>query len=446
MDADMMTWLDKKRRGAMADDETMSEVERISRLVAGAADDASLPGLDAQTPAAGGKVAGEGRKPLDVVTQSARAVRGGDDEGERAEPIADGMPADVDDPRASAQAQASRQAAQRMSDVFLSAAGIQPPARGADPYVSERDKMRDWVLKRNAASQRGEMTQLQSDRTAAYLEATRAAKERDAAARAMRAQQENDAAKLREAKMELEQLREERLKAEGTQRMDLEQQKVDLLKKKSMRTGTGRPSTQDRRQQMREDALKPRAGWEKIVPEDPAFRDTAQAKGFDDAAAAFEALKNHRRHAAHALEQLKEAQRNGDVKAADTALGVLNQQMGNISSKLRVAEGLNNSDAANHAIETMLSLQNGSVANFRNAINDGRLDAILDSAIDSASTNLDTLAASNNLRRAKARAPEAHGEGGETVKVRRKKDGAIKALPKEQAAQVLKSSDYEEVK
>ena len=163
-------------------------------------------------------------------------------------------------------------------------------------------------------------------------------------------------------------------------------------------SGPHKPTTAERRQAMRENALKPRDGWEPIVADAPVFRSPQQAEKFDAAEAAFGALQNHRAHAAEAMKKFHAAK---TVKEKDAALAVVNQQMANIASKLRVAEGLNNTDAANHAVDTMLSLTNGSVVNLRNMANEGRLDAILNSAIESAQTNLDTLAKSNNLRRAK---------------------------------------------
>jgi hypothetical protein len=149
---------------------------------------------------------------------------------------------------------------------------------------------------------------------------------------------------------------------------------------------------------IKRDALKPRQGWEPIDPSGPTFRDPAQAKSFDDSVAAMGAIRNHRDHVMHELESLKKAKTPAE---ADIAVGRLNAQMGALASKLRAAEGLNNTDAANHAIETMLSLQNGSAVNWKNVLNEGRLPAILNAAIASGEANLDTIAESNNLRRTK---------------------------------------------
>lgn len=160
-------------------------------------------------------------------------------------------------------------------------------------------------------------------------------------------------------------------------------------------------------QDIKTDALKPRAGWEPIAPDAPTFRDAAQAKAFDTSVSAMGAIRNHRDHVLHELEALKKAKTPGE---ADIIVGRLNAQMGALASKLRDAEGLNNTDAANHAIETMLSLQNGSAVNWKNVVNQGRLPAILDAAINSGEANLDTIAQSNNLRRARGTRPQQHEE------------------------------------
>lgn len=156
-----------------------------------------------------------------------------------------------------------------------------------------------------------------------------------------------------------------------------------------------------------DERLRPRQGWEPIEPGAPTFRDAAQAKAFDTSVSAMGAIRNHRDHVLHELEALKKAKTPGE---ADIIVGRLNAQMGALASKLRDAEGLNNTDAANHAIETMLSLQNGSAVNWKNVVNQGRLPAILDAAINSGEANLDTIAQSNNLRRARGTRPQQHEE------------------------------------
>ena len=68
-------------------------------------------------------------------------------------------------------------------------------------------------------------------------------------------------------------------------------------------------------------------------------------------------------------------------------------------------------------MENMLSMSGGSIVNVKNALNSKRLPAILDTAISSGETNLNTLAKSANLRRAKA------GKGAPRLRERKVKDG-----------------------
>lgn len=435
-------WKRRKMRPAMVDASLDDTAGDLSAYAGEAVDDAELPGTGPEYeghPEATSADRARVRRPLGA---AAPTQTSGDDERDAALSATPGEQSVLDDKRASASQQMGRQYAQNMSNVFLTAAGL-PAQSLSDSYVSERDKMRQWVLQRGQAKRGEEMQGLQAERTKAYLDATQAQRERDLAIQAQRAEAEGRKEDAEKARLELER---EKLKRQGEQfdaTTDLKKREIDLKEKAERRKGMAKPpkgpTVPERRQQMREDALKPRAGWEKIVETDPAFRDPQQAKAFDDSVAAYEALRNHRQHAKEALLRFKNAK---TLAEKDNALAEANQQMANIASKLRVAEGLNNSDAANQAVEHMLGLVNGSVVNFRNAINDGRVDAILDSAINSAGTNLDTTAASNNLRRSKTAAKSV--EPGGVVKVRRKKDGAVKSLTRDQAAKVLASPDYEE--
>lgn len=205
-----------------------------------------------------------------------------------------------------------------------------------------------------------------------------------------------------------------RLDSQFSQRLDFDKQKLALTLHRGA-GGKGPPqlgpdgqpvkSIAERRMELKENAVALPPEWEKIDQAAPAYRTPADATAHGSARAAFEALKNHRAHAAEALKALKAAKSPAE---ADTAAGVLNQQMQNIAAKLRVAEGLNNSNEAHTAINTMLSLSNGSAVNLRNMANEGRLDAILDSAINSADVNLTSMSKEQfNLRRKAAKASAA---------------------------------------
>ena len=246
--------------------------------------------------------------------------------------------------------------------------------RGADEMALQRAELQRQGL------------ELQADRTAAYNKQVEQTAQRGAQGLELAREKMKDAQEARALKAAMAQA---------------------AARRKAEEKATAPPSTAERRQSMREDALAPRPGWEKVEPEASAFRTPAQAVAFDNSVAAFEALKNHRHHAAAAMKKFREAK---TLQEKDSALALVNQQMANIASKLRVAEGLNSSDASNHAVDTMLSLSNGSVASLRNLANEGRLDAILDSSIDSANANLMTLAGANNLRpSARKKAGADHG-------------------------------------
>ncbi len=177
----------------------------------------------------------------------------------------------------------------------------------------------------------------------------------------------------------------------------------------------------ERRQELRENALKPRAGWEPIEADAPTFRDADQAKRFDRSNESVGAIKFHRDHV---LESLKRLEATSDPAEADIIIGEINAQMGPMASKLRDAEGLNNTDAANHVAEGALSMSGGSIINVRNMLNKKRLPAIINAAIASSESSLDAQAAAANLRRSKGGKAIAPGEGAKPVR-KTLKDGRV---------------------
>ena len=303
--------------------------------------------------------------------------------------------------------------------------------------LSQRERMRAEALR-----------QLEADKDNARADAALGL-QRESAEAARKRQEDEDAWRKSEKDQDQEQrkLDAEARKATAEAFLRMNQGRYGLAVKADKRAEeeaarkaakADEPTVSERRQQQRDDALAPRPGWEKIDDKAAAFRTPAQAEKFDAAEAAFGALQNHRKHAGDAIAKYRAALKAGDVNESRKWLGVANQQMGNLASKLRSAEGLNNSDAANEAVDTMLSLHKGSIETLGNLINEGKLDAILDSAIESSGVNLDTMAKSANLRRAAPKSADA-------VKVRRKSDGVVKVLTAAQAAEVLKKDGYERV-
>lgn len=223
-------------------------------------------------------------------------------------------------------------------------------------------------------------------------------------------------------KLELDQTeagrRDARFEAEqALKTADLERKKAADAAKAKRGSGKAPPARDAKgnllpatyRDQLRGNALQPRDGWEPINADKPTFRDQAQGTNFDNLVATYGALGNHKAHAMEAINRFRNAKTPTE---GDTALGEANAQMLALANKLRTAEGLNNSDAANAAIEQMLTLEHGSIANFRNLVNSGRIEAILNAGLQSAGANLDTTAKSINLRRSKGAAASAPAPAG----------------------------------
>lgn len=208
----------------------------------------ALPELDYATETPGGGEVQVTRKPL--VAHSNAATIGGDDSNERPDilrELSGGLSVDeqqgLNDPRASADAQRARGSFDRMSNIFLNAGGLAPLTPQEDPYVSERDGMRDWVMKRGGVAQRGEANELNADRTGAYLAATKAQQERAASAQALAAEREGrmgDAEKSRSAATAAE-LERKKLETERDQRnkdRDFElRSKAEAKKKDKSKSG-----------------------------------------------------------------------------------------------------------------------------------------------------------------------------------------------------------------
>lgn len=161
-----------------------------------------LPELDYSTPTPEGEVQVT-RRPLPVETEEQPDSITAD----LLEPLSPEEREGLQDPRASAGQQDMRQSFDRMSNVFLNAGGLAPLTPRKDTYAGERDEMRDWVMKRGGVARSAEKGALDSERTGAYLAATKAQQERAAGAQALQAEREGrmaDAEKFRQESARLE--------------------------------------------------------------------------------------------------------------------------------------------------------------------------------------------------------------------------------------------------
>lgn len=338
------------------------------------------------------------------ITASSRATRGSIID-QLAAPITQDERAVLEDPRASARAQAMRQMVGSISNRMAALAGLPMQPIGESPFVSERDKLRQFILQRGGVAERQAAGEEGRDIRREQLAAAETARLRSEKAAALArgdamAAREADR-KLRERGLELEAARGER----EERRLKLSEKAAAAPKTPKAATGMEMdeegnivPKTvAERRQAMRESSMKPRPGWEPIDPSAPTFRSPKQAEEFDDLDASMGAIKNHVSHVLEGLEHIKKA--SFPSKEFDEAVGETNAQMEALAAKMRVVEGLNNTDAANHAIAAMLSFQGGSVMNVRNIANSGRLPAILEAAVASGEANLATRAEKLNLKR-----------------------------------------------
>lgn len=174
-------------------------------------DPEGLPELDYAAETPGGGEVQVTRKPLPIET----AEQPDSVTADLSEPLTPEEREGMQDPRAAAGQQDMRQSFDRMSNVFLNAGGLAPLTPRKDPYVSERDEMRDWVMKRGGVARSAEKGALDSERTGAYLAATKAQQERAAGAQALQAEREGRMADAEKFRQETTRLEAERKKFES---------------------------------------------------------------------------------------------------------------------------------------------------------------------------------------------------------------------------------------
>lgn len=169
------------------------------------------PMMDYETPEAPPpREAGVDRTPP---TASTRATRGSIVD-QLAAPITQNEKAVLEDPRASGSAEAARRMSGDVRNIMLSLAGLPTVPIGESPFVSERDKLRQFVMQRGGVAERQAAGEEGRDIRREQLAAAEAARLRSEKAAAL-ARGDADAAreadrKLRERGLELEAARGER--------------------------------------------------------------------------------------------------------------------------------------------------------------------------------------------------------------------------------------------
>lgn len=379
----------------------------------------------------GGAVSEAPRKPL--VAQSAAATVSGDDNDERGrgtgilDELSQGIDVEeraaLNDPRASASAQDARNRSDRQSNIFLQAAGLAPLTKQDDPYVSERDKMRDWLMKRAGVAGRGEANALNSERTKAYLDSIQAAREREIAGRALRAEKDGNAAEMARLKLELEQEKARTAKEQGDRKLKIEEEKArrKAAPKPPAAPGSNTKSADDLRKEF--NALPDTKNFGEV---DASFRKIQEAASNPSAAGDLALITGY----------MKVIDPGSSVKEGEFANA---QNAGGVPDKVKSA--------------------------YNNLINGERLTPEQRADFVSASKVLydvhksryeDQVKRYRSLAEKRNASPDdvialpdgkaAPAASGDTVKVRRKKDGMVKVFKRTEASKYLSDPAFEEVK
>lgn len=191
---DYAAWLKGKfgRRpfvSEVADDDTLAVADAAGATVDDAVDSAQLPAVGGPSPKAS-EVVKTTRSPIAAPSQ----LQTVSEQSVKADPDL----AEQQDPRAGPEYTDMRRRFADMSNTFLAAAGLPATASGQNPYRSERDEMRDWLLKKKASQRADINNELQADRTKAYMAATDAQRENAT----LRTQLEQGKAELAKTKAE----------------------------------------------------------------------------------------------------------------------------------------------------------------------------------------------------------------------------------------------------
>ncbi len=428
---DFRSWMGKRLLKGGPDDSLLASADAAGQTVDDAADSAQLPDIPVE-------IQGAVRKPL--VVQSARATVSGDDNDERGVlgELSQGLDvnerAALNDPRAAAGQQAMRNNFDDMSNIFLGAARLPQLQQRADPYVSERDKMRDWVMKRGGMARGAETNALNADRTKAYLDATQS--QRELALRAQELNAERDGRKA-----DAEKARAEREALEMQRKLDKDKTDAEF-KERELRI-------KEEAEKKKRDQNKPRpgsggpvmapkgfpAGWELEGKTQPTPKQGEQFEGLVYAGEKMKGLTGQMR------KMLAEAG-NGRVLP-----GPAKPRLSQLAKEIQI-EGKNIAELGalsgpDYSLMEAIAADPTKVDSF---IKD--MPALLDGLDHWGSNSVDAKAKSLGARRTGGSTPQPASapSAGDTVTVRRKNDGVTKTLPRASAGKFLSDPNFEEVK
>lgn len=369
-------------------------------------------------------------RPMPTVKQSAQATVSGDDNDERGllGDLSGGINVDeraaLNDPRASASNTDMRQSFDRMSNIFLTSAGLPSQGLRSNPYKTERDDMRDWLMRRASVARGAESNALNAERTKAYLDATQSQRELALRAQELRAEREGRAEDAAKAKAEREALESERRAEETKRKAGLEERSMTLKEKEFARKSAPKPKGPE---------LSPKgfpAGWELEGKTQPTPKQGEQFEGLVYSSEKMRGLTNQMR------DMLREA---GSGRVLP---GAAKSRMSQLAKEIQI-EGKNIAELGalsgpDYSLMEAIAADPTKVDSFMKD-----MPALLNGLDKWGDNSVQAKAKSLGARRSGAAAAPAAPSG--TVTIRRKSDGVTKTLPADKAAEVLKDSKYERV-
>lgn len=329
------------------------------------------------------------------------------------------------DSRTSADMQAARRAFNDVSNVFREHVGLAPKPY-VDPYVTERESMRDWVMRRAGVARQTETAAQQAARTQAYAESVRQQELRRLA------DAEREARKAgREAEADANRRKREAVQDE------IEREKLSIGKKM---LGVRAADIAERR---REREARTQLAAVEGVPYGYKLKPGANPskKQREDAATAVE----QRDAVAPIVTRLEQLTSSGlERLASPAARAEVQQAAQQIGAAIRTIENLGVPSGPDMKIQLDL------IGDPTSPINEvaGVLPALMKNLRDYFNNKTETRLRTFGIERAAAETPAAPPTAGGMVMMRQKSTGKTKQVSRSTADELLKKhgADFEEVR
>lgn len=369
---------------------------------------------------------------------STRATRGSILD-QLAAPITQDERAVLEDPRASASAEAARRMVGSVSNRMMALAGLPTQPIGDNPFISERDKLRQFVMQRGGVAERQASGEEARDIRREQLAAAEAARLRNEKAMA---EARGDAAAAKEADRKL---RERGLELEA-QRGAREERRVSLMEKKTAEPKLTKTPEGFDADEIRFGKETLRATFAPNMPKELKLHVAKQAREsagkWDTVVAAQDQLEEalSRFAASPTLANAKLLKGPALAAAAATNAGLGQGAMSDAEKRAQfeaLGINMNEPDQLINAIESAFGSKEAAEAML------GRVRQMKRLARSTVEAQTRGAGYSFSADTAKAGGAE---KSGEMVTVRHKASGKTKTLDRQAAGKYLSSADFEEVK